>query len=138
MHCELYFVQSETWSWKCLQTLNFPKHIPNSDYLGSPLLWWKCQCFKIFYPTPVQTSSNTTAWTLDKYGTNAHDAFFYVEVRRTQSVKTQHTKKIFLHCRFLKFKKCIRHVLDLKRWIEDRRRGICSFQLQPFIRILQM
>ena len=74
--------------------MNYPKHIPNSDYLGSPLLWWKCQCFKKNYPTPVQTSSNTTAWTLDKYGTNAHDAFFYVEVRRTQSVKTRHKKNI--------------------------------------------
>ncbi len=27
----------------------------------------------------VQTSNQTLAWTLDKYQTNAHDAFFYVE-----------------------------------------------------------
>lgn len=27
----------------------------------------------------VQTSHNSTAWTLDKTQTNAHDAFFYIE-----------------------------------------------------------
>jgi len=27
----------------------------------------------------VQTTNNTWAWTLDKYQTNAHEAFFYVE-----------------------------------------------------------
>jgi len=27
----------------------------------------------------VRTSANTTAWTLDKYQTNAHEAFFFVE-----------------------------------------------------------
>ena len=40
----------------------------------------------IYISTPAQTSSNTTAWTLDKYGTNAHDAFFYVEVSHKFSV----------------------------------------------------
>ena len=27
----------------------------------------------------VMTTNNTWAWTLDKYQTNAHEAFFYVE-----------------------------------------------------------
>ena len=33
----------------------------------------------VIHNLTVRTSHNTTAWTLDKYGTNAHDAFFYVE-----------------------------------------------------------
>ena len=33
----------------------------------------------VIHNLTVKTSHNTTAWTLDKYGTNAHAAFFYVE-----------------------------------------------------------
>ena len=33
----------------------------------------------VIHNLTVRTSHNTTAWTLDKYGTNAHDAFFYIE-----------------------------------------------------------
>ena len=33
----------------------------------------------VIHNLTVKTSHNTTAWTLDKHGTNAHDAFFYVE-----------------------------------------------------------
>ena len=41
---------------------------------------------RFIFPSPTQTSTNTTAWTLDKYGTNAHDAFFYVEVSQNKLV----------------------------------------------------
>ena len=30
------------------------------------------------YPS-MQTTANTTSWTLDKHGTNPHEAFFFVE-----------------------------------------------------------
>ena len=30
------------------------------------------------YPA-MQTTANTTSWTLDKHGTNPHEAFFFVE-----------------------------------------------------------
>ena len=33
----------------------------------------------VIHNLTVKTSHNSTAWTLDKHGTNAHDAFFYVE-----------------------------------------------------------
>jgi len=33
----------------------------------------------VIHNLTVKTTHNTTAWTLDKHGTNPHDAFFYVE-----------------------------------------------------------
>ena len=35
-------------------------------------VWW-------FRNITVKTGTNQSAWTLDKHGTNAHDAFFYIE-----------------------------------------------------------
>ena len=33
----------------------------------------------VIHNVTVASSANETAWTLDKHGTNAHDAFFYLE-----------------------------------------------------------
>ena len=33
----------------------------------------------VIHNVTVASSPNETAWTLDKHGTNAHDAFFYLE-----------------------------------------------------------
>ena len=33
----------------------------------------------VIHNVTVASSHNQTAWTLDKHGTNAHDAFFYLE-----------------------------------------------------------
>jgi hypothetical protein len=35
--------------------------------------------FELLRNITVKTGGNLTAWTLDKHGTNAHDAFFYIE-----------------------------------------------------------
>lgn len=54
----------------------------------------------IYISTSTQTSTNTTAWTLDKYGTNAHDAFFYVEVsHKFEVLFYQRAKlKVLINC----------------------------------------
>ena len=33
----------------------------------------------VIHNVSVATSANSSAWTLDKHGTNAHEAFFYLE-----------------------------------------------------------
>ena len=33
----------------------------------------------VIHNVTVASTTNQTAWTLDKHGTNAHDAFFYLE-----------------------------------------------------------
>jgi len=77
---------------KIWSTFDEPYSSPTAKAVGIVSVFFICTsiltfCLKthpdmrvpIIHNLTVRTSSNTTAWTLDKYGTNAHDAFFYVE-----------------------------------------------------------
>ena len=50
-----------------LVQISWLKNIKGLD-IACATFWWPCQ-----------TTHNTSSWTLDKHGTNPHDAFFYVE-----------------------------------------------------------
>ncbi|XP_023337974.1 potassium voltage-gated channel protein Shaw [Eurytemora carolleeae] len=77
---------------KIWSTFDEPYSSPTAKSVGIVSVFFICTsiltfCLKthpdmrvpIIHNITVRTSQNTTAWTLDKYGTNAHDAFFYVE-----------------------------------------------------------
>ena len=90
MHFRFYFVQN---IWQNLPSQMQISYVDNNEIVKPCISYFpksyfniselnytntNLHLFQMFQTT--QTSSNTTAWTLDKYGTNAHDAFFYVEV----------------------------------------------------------
>ena len=114
MHFRFYFVQN---IWQNLPSQMQISYVDNNEIVKPCISYFPKSYFNIselnYTNTNLhlfqsvfttQTSSNTTAWTLDKYGTNAHDAFFYVEVSCSPPniwsflLSDRATLKVFINC----------------------------------------
>ena len=79
----------------------------------------------VIHNLTVRTALNMTAWTLDKHGTNPHDAFFFVEcicnawftielfIRFVRMLQSLISKSFILYCFFLP--NVLRNFLEVKK-----------------------